>query len=88
MKKRMHVTRTKVPECRCVSRDSFSDTVVRASCNAFGTNTFSSFADSQAQTIRAPKIMMMAGPARNVSISGQYLVVKKQLTNARFVGFE
>ena len=79
---------TKVPKRRCVSRDAFAYAVLSTLVDPFRSKSFATFANAKAQSIRAAVIVVMAGPARDVPVARQDLVVKKQLTDFGLLGIE
>ena len=71
-----------------VAGNAFANTVRAGAGQAFRPRTNSTFANPKRQTIRAPKIMVMAGPAGDVAVAAQDLVVKKKLTKTRLIRIE
>lgn len=88
MKKRANIACPEVPERSGIAGNSLADTVVGAFGDTLGAKPFPAFANPEAEAVRPSKIVVVASSTRDIPVSRQYLVVKKQLTDPRLIRIE
>ncbi len=81
MEQHPDIAGAKVPQGGRIARNALANTIHRACRNPFGADPLAALTNPKAQTIAAGQIVMMAGPARDIAIARQDLVIEQKLAD-------
>ncbi len=88
MKHELNVAGSEVPKRWGVAWNPSLNPVCAFSCSSVRTYTHTAFANAKREAIRTAKVMVMAGAAGDVPVTGQNLVIEKEPTKFSLLSVE